>query len=180
MSDPYALHPLAICFWKRGRPCGLIAGLGKHMTEFGHLRRRQFGDVDPYVAVRYARRARDLTQERRQQCSLVGGTSASPNVAMDENLIALERRTPDEIVAGLDLVEDHLREIERRSGDLVVSTSDRRCDLALLVGRQTPLGNDDVIGGHPAPLPGGFEPGRARRSRSSVPDPSRWEGYTCA
>ena len=41
---------------------------------------------------------------------------------MDEHLIAPQRRASHEIVARLDLVEDHLREIEGGCSHLVVSS----------------------------------------------------------
>jgi hypothetical protein len=123
------------------------------VAKFDHLSRRQLGEIHPDRA-----RAVDLAglanrfRHKRDHTRLVHGRASRSDVAMDEDMVMLQRGATDEQVAGADLIEDDLSEVAWCAGHLGVDSRDFTGDLALLVGREATFQSCAGIGRHMAPI----------------------------
>jgi hypothetical protein len=79
---------------------------------------------------------------------LVDGSSASPDVAEDKQVIVLQCGSAYKVIARLDLIKDDLRKISWGTGDFCVDAGDFSCNFAFLLRRQATFDARAVIGRH--------------------------------
>ena len=72
------------------------------MTELDHLPRYEIGDVDPDVPLPQIRRFCNRRRYLRNELVLTLGGAARADLAVDEDLMPLQRTAADEIAIGRD------------------------------------------------------------------------------
>src|SRR6266446_849349 len=146
---PNGLHEFAIRRWKRCGPGRFVAGLGQQVSEFAHLPRRQFPDIDPAgAAVFHFGHVSDRLRHQSDHSRLVHGRASASDMPIDEELIMVQRRASHEVVAGLHLIENDLGKKARGAGDLAMDARDLAGNLALLFSREPTLQGRAEIGRH--------------------------------
>src|SRR6476660_5328223 len=119
------------------------------MSEFDHLSRRQFPDIDPDGATVFDLcRVSDRLRHEGDHSRLVDSSASTSDMPVDEELIMLQRRASHEVVARLHLIENDLGKKTRGAGDLAMDARDLAGNLALLFSREPALQGRAEISRH--------------------------------
>src|ERR1700746_3501616 len=126
------LNHLSLRLGQRRNPSRLSAGLWHHATELDDLSRRHIHQMSPHVALWHRSGLRDGFDYSLNERTL--GLYAAPGaeMALDADLIGIERHTTNEVVAVLHLNQAPLGEILWPPGQFFVGATNCHRDSGLL------------------------------------------------